>query len=69
VEAEAAGRLSVLSGTVAGGSIGENLRSDIRRREEWRKIMKEAAAYFKDIQIKAVDTADFIQIIKEERLL
>jgi hypothetical protein len=46
--AEAAGRLNVLSGTVtAGNNIGQNLRSDIQRREAWLKVMKEAAAFFK----------------------
>jgi hypothetical protein len=48
--AEAAGRLNVLSGTVAGGNIGQNVRNDIQRRAEWLKVLKEAAAFFKDHQ-------------------
>jgi hypothetical protein len=47
-QAEAAGRLNVLSGTVAGGSIGQNVRNDIQQREAWLKVMNEAAAFFKD---------------------
>jgi hypothetical protein len=47
--AEAAGRLNVLSGTVAAGNnIGQNVRSDIQRREAWLKVMNEAATFFKD---------------------
>jgi hypothetical protein len=46
--AEAAGRLNVLSGTVSGGNIGENVRSEIQRREEWLKVINEAAAFFKN---------------------
>jgi hypothetical protein len=46
--AEAAGRLNVLSGTVAGGSIGQKARGAIQQREAWLKVMEEAAAFFKD---------------------
>ncbi|MDR1179733.1 MAG: hypothetical protein LBK44_04445, partial [Spirochaetales bacterium] len=44
--AEAAGRLSVLSGTVSGGNFGQNARNAIQQRAEWLKVLKEAAAFF-----------------------
>jgi hypothetical protein len=47
--AEAAGRLEALSGAVStGGGIGQNVRSDIQRREAWLNVLKEAAVFFKD---------------------
>jgi hypothetical protein len=46
--AEAAGRLSVLSGTVSGGNFGQNARNAIQQRAEWLKVLKEAAAFFKE---------------------
>jgi TolB-like protein len=47
--AEASGRLSILSSDISsGGNIGENVRNDIQRRNEWLKILKEAETYFKN---------------------
>ena len=43
---EAAGRLSSLSSTISGGNIGENVRNDIQRRNEWMKILTEAENFF-----------------------
>ncbi|MDR1178943.1 MAG: CsgG/HfaB family protein, partial [Spirochaetales bacterium] len=45
--AEATGRLNVLSAGISGGSIGQNVRSDIERRKEWLKVLNECAAFFK----------------------
>lgn len=43
---EATGRLSTLSSNISSGNIGENVRNDIQRRNEWIKILKEAEEYF-----------------------
>ena len=44
---EANNRLSGLSSSVSSGNIGENVRNDIQRRNEWRKLLDEAENYFK----------------------
>jgi hypothetical protein len=46
--AEAASRGSVLSADISGGNIGENIRSEIERRNAWKKTIDEAAAFFKE---------------------
>jgi hypothetical protein len=43
---EANTRLSVLSSSVSRGNIGETVRNDIQRRNEWMKILLEAEEYF-----------------------
>lgn len=43
---EANGRLSTLSSSVSSGNIGENVRNDIQRRNEWRKLLVEAEEFF-----------------------
>jgi hypothetical protein len=43
---EASGRLSTLSSTISSGNIGENVRNDIQRRNEWVKILTEAEDFF-----------------------
>ena len=43
---EASGRLSALSSDISGGNIGENVRNDIQRRNEWIKILREAEDFF-----------------------
>jgi hypothetical protein len=45
---EATSRLSVLSSTVSSGNIGENVRNDIQRRNEWLKVLNEAETFFKN---------------------
>jgi hypothetical protein len=45
---EAKSRLSGLSTTISSGNIGENLRNDILRRNEWMKILTEANTFFND---------------------
>jgi hypothetical protein len=45
--AEAASRLSSLSGEVSSGNIGENVRNDIQRRNEWIKVLQEAEVFFR----------------------
>jgi hypothetical protein len=44
--AEAGERLSVLSSAVVSGNIGKNVRNDIQRRNEWKKILGEAETFF-----------------------
>jgi len=44
---EAANRVSVMTTAITSGNIGENVRNDIQRRNEWLKILREAAAFFK----------------------
>jgi hypothetical protein len=46
--AEAASRSSVLSADITGGNIGQNVRNDIQRRNEWLKLLTEADNFFKD---------------------
>jgi hypothetical protein len=43
---EAANRASVVSTAISSGNIGENVRNDIQRRNEWLKILAEAENYF-----------------------
>ena len=43
---EAANRASIISSTITGGNIGENIRNDIERRNEWLRILREADAFF-----------------------
>jgi hypothetical protein len=43
---EANGRLSTLSSTVSSGNIGESVRNDIQRRNEWVKMLTEAEDFF-----------------------
>jgi len=43
---EAASRASAISTTITSGNIGENVRNDIQRRNEWKKILDEADAFF-----------------------
>jgi len=43
---EASGRLSGLSSTISSGNVGENVRNDIQRRNEWIKILTECEEYF-----------------------
>jgi len=43
---EASGRLSTLSSNISSGNIGENVRNDIQRRNEWLKILAECESYF-----------------------
>jgi len=45
---EAANRASVMTTTITSGNIGENVRNDIQLRNEWLKILREAATFFKD---------------------
>lgn len=44
--AEANGRLSALTSGIASGNIGENVRNDIQKRNEWIKILTEAEDFF-----------------------
>jgi hypothetical protein len=44
---EAANRASVMTASIASGNIGANVRNDIQRRNEWLKILTEAADYFR----------------------
>jgi len=44
---EAVNRASVMTTAITSGNIGENVRNDIQRRNEWLKILREAAAFFK----------------------
>jgi hypothetical protein len=44
---EAAKRASVMTTAITSGNIGENVRNDIQRRNEWLKILREATAFFK----------------------
>jgi hypothetical protein len=39
-------RLSILSSNISSGNIGENVRNDIQRRNEWKKILDEAEQFF-----------------------
>jgi GH24 family phage-related lysozyme (muramidase) len=43
---EAASRAGVISAAISSGNIGENVRNDIQRRNEWQKIITEAEDYF-----------------------
>jgi len=43
---EANNRLSTLSSNISSGNIGENVRNDIQRRNEWMKVLTEAEDYF-----------------------
>jgi TolB-like protein len=47
---EAASRASTLITTITSGSVGVDARNDIIRRNEWLKILRETAAYFKEHQ-------------------
>jgi len=44
--AEANGRLSTLSSNITSGNIGQNVRNEIQRRNEWIKILAEAEDFF-----------------------
>jgi hypothetical protein len=44
---EAANRASALSAAITSGNIGENVRNDIQWRNEWKKNLDEAEAFFK----------------------
>jgi len=44
---EAANRASVLTATITSGNIGESVRNDIQRRNEWIKILQEANNFYK----------------------
>jgi hypothetical protein len=44
---EAANRASVITVAITSGNIGENVRNDIQHRNEWLKILREAANFFK----------------------
>jgi hypothetical protein len=44
---EATSRLSILSTDISSGNIGENVRNDIQRRNEWKKILDESNVFFK----------------------
>jgi TolB-like protein len=46
--AEAAGRLNVLTASISSGNIGQNVRNDIQRRNEWIKLINETKKYFVD---------------------
>jgi hypothetical protein len=46
-QSEAAVRLSTLSTEVKSGNIGQNVRNEIQWRNEWKKVLDEANAYFK----------------------
>jgi hypothetical protein len=48
---EAANRASVLSATITSGNIGENVRNDIKWRNEWIKILQEADNFYKQHHI------------------
>lgn len=43
---EVSKRLASASTQVSGGSIGRNVRNLIQQREEWKKLLNEAAAYY-----------------------
>jgi hypothetical protein len=45
---EAASRSSLISSAITSGNIGENVRNDIQRYNEWKKILDEADAFFKE---------------------
>jgi hypothetical protein len=40
-------RLSILTSNISSGNIGENVRNDIQRRNEWKKLIEEAETFFK----------------------
>jgi hypothetical protein len=40
-------RLSILFSNISSGNIGENVRNDIQRRNEWKKILDEAEQFFR----------------------
>jgi hypothetical protein len=44
---EAANRASVISTAITSGNIGENVRNDIQRRNEWIKILREADNFYR----------------------
>jgi hypothetical protein len=44
---EATSRLNVLANTITSGNIGENVRNDIQRRNEWLKVLTECEVFFK----------------------
>jgi hypothetical protein len=43
---EAATRASTMTAEISSGNIGENVRNDIQRRNEWQKLLTEAEDYF-----------------------
>jgi TolB-like protein len=45
---EASSRLNVLANTITSGNIGENVRNDIQRRNQWLKILTECEVFFKE---------------------
>jgi hypothetical protein len=45
---EATSRLSMLSSNISSGNIGQNVRNEIQRRNEWVKILSEAETFFKN---------------------
>jgi len=44
---EASSRLSIITSEISSGNIGANVRNDIQRRNEWKKILDEAEVFFK----------------------
>jgi TolB-like protein len=44
--AEAASRSSVLTADIQAGSIGQNVRNELQRRDAWLKVLREAAAFY-----------------------
>jgi TolB-like protein len=46
--AEAASRSSVLTADIQAGNIGQNVRTDIQQRSAWLKVLREAAAFYRE---------------------
>jgi hypothetical protein len=62
---EAASRATVVSANISSGNIGVNVRNDIQRRNEWKKTLDEAEAFFKahlPFEIKMLYGSSLIQI-------
>ena len=58
---EATNRASVLSTAITSGNIGENVRNDIQRRNEWVRILTEADNFFQNHLFEIVYDPNLIQ--------
>ncbi|GHU45750.1 hypothetical protein FACS1894190_17870 [Spirochaetia bacterium] len=45
---EATGRAAVMSANISSGNIGENVRNEIQRRNEWKKLLDECDEFFRN---------------------
>ncbi|MCL2179865.1 MAG: hypothetical protein FWB83_01940 [Treponema sp.] len=58
---EAARNASIISTVINSGNIGENVRNDIQRRNEWLNILNEADAFFENRLFEIVYDPNLIQ--------